>query len=118
VDTGVKLTLLDDESTWYDRPLYKFIDGQYVEGKITYIQYDIAEDKSCTGAYSCTFQVRPFMTEDEIVARDSVLLYMQNADLFEDQQSKLSVIPEKAMDPKVGSISPNDENAYATLCSK
>ncbi len=50
------------------------------------------------------------MTEDETVARDSVLLYMQNADLFKDQQSNLSVIPEKAMDPKVGSISPNDEN--------
>ncbi len=43
------------------------------------------------------------MIEDETVGRDTVLLYMQNEALFQQQQAQLSV------NPKVGSNSPNDE---------
>ncbi len=49
------------------------------------------------------------MTQDETVGRESVLMYMQNAVPFQDQQAKLSVIPEKTVDLKGRSTSPNDE---------
>ena len=108
-DTSVKLTLLEEEKTWYKTPLYKFIDDRYVEGRIIHMQYDIAEDATVTGAYSCQFQMGPFMTQDETVGRNSVLLFMQNADLFQEQQAKNSLIPEKTVDLKGGRTSPNDE---------
>ena len=97
-DTSVTVTLLEHEKTWYNTPLYKLIDDLYVEGRIIHIQYDIAEDKSTTGAYTCEFQKGPYMNHDETVGRESVQQYMRNAVLFQDQQAKLSVVPEKTVD--------------------
>jgi hypothetical protein len=35
-----ELALADGEKDWYNTPLYKLINGRYVEGEIIHIQYE------------------------------------------------------------------------------
>ncbi len=108
MDTSAQLALGDEENDWYQSTLYKLIDGRYVEGNIIHIQYDISVDKSRTGAYTCQFQTGPFMTHDETVDIDTVLLYKQNHALF-TQQALLSVVTGMSMEPKIGTNAPDDD---------
>jgi hypothetical protein len=110
MESRAQVTFADEEEKdWYYTTLYKLINGRYVGGEITFIQYDIAVDKSRTGAYTCQFQMGPFMSETETVGKDAVVLYKANHALFTQQEALLSLVHKSAMDPKSEVNAPDDD---------
>ena len=91
-------TLAEEQKDWYATTLYKLINGRYVAGHITFIQYDIAVDLSRTGAYTCQFQTGTCTTVTETVPQETVVLYKANQALFTQQEALLSLVHKSAMD--------------------